>query len=162
MKDVTQLSDLDQRVIRSLQSHISTGYEKSAQEVNVITNAIRQGKIRLTRQHDGLASFEDLAGDCFNPDANPSVPSDQLKREATNFRNRLIRSGAWVMTAEYWTGRYWEGLLGCEGNSIGGFVGNDFFGSGYELQVMQAVLDAYNAQELDSDGFVIDPFRNAA
>lgn len=159
---ISQLPTLDQKVIKALNTHLSTGYEKSQSDVESITLAVRQGKIRLTRMADDCASFDDLAGDCFNPDANPSVDAEQLKREAKNFRNRIARSGAWIMVSEYWTGRHWESLEGIDGNSIGGFVGHDFFGSGYEKQVMQAALDAYNAQDLDDNGFVIDPFLKAS
>jgi hypothetical protein len=104
----------------------------------------------------------DLKGDAFNPEVNPDIPADQLKREERSFEARIRRSGAWVMISEYWTGRYWERHGDMMDNIIGGFVGHDFFGSGYELQVMQSALDGYNSQELDNAGFVIDPFRKAA
>lgn len=158
----SKLPALDQKVIKALEKHLSTGYEKSSQDVEKITQAVRQGKIRLTRMTDDDASFDDLAGDIFTPAANPSVDAEQLKREAKNFRNRIARSGVWIMVSEYWTGRQWESFVGIGHNAIGGFVGHDFFGSGYELQVMETALDAYNAQPLDENGFVIDPFLRAA
>lgn len=154
----SQITELDQKVIKSLKEQVSTGYVKSGDDVEAVALAIRQGKIRLNRQTDSQACFDDLAGDCFNPDANPSVDAEQLKQEAKEFRERISEFGAWVMISEYWTGREWESLFDIDGNAIGGFVGDDFFGSGYELQVMEAAMESYNAQPLDEYGFVVDPF----
>lgn len=160
--NIKNLPDLDQRVIKSLKEHLSTGYEKSNEAVQAVIDAIQLGKIRLTRQADIHGGFEELAGDCFNPAANPSVPAEKLKREAENFRRKIRRTGVWAMISEYWTGREWKRFDNITDNIIGGFVGHDFFGSGYELQVMEAALEAYNQQDLDAEGFVIDPFRKAA
>jgi hypothetical protein len=152
-----RLSEANEKVIKSLKSHLKTGYEADAQRVNALEIAIRQGKISLGRSIDDLASFADLAGDVFDPEVNDNIDAAQLKREEKAFKARINRSGSWVFESSFWTGREWE-----YADVIGGFVGWDFIGSGYEAQVLEAALDAYNKQDLDAEGFVIDPFRNAA
>lgn len=156
MLPIENLPDIDQKVISSLKSHLKTGYENQPSLVADIENAVCMGKIRLTRTDDVCATFYDLAGDCFNPEVNPAIDPALLKREESAFKARVRNSGAWEYTSEYWDGRKW-----CLSDSIGGFVGWDFMGSGYELQVMQSALNEYNAQRLDVAGFVIDPYRVA-
>ena len=139
------ISDLDKKVIKSLKAQLASGYKHDDSGVEAIIQAVRLGKIRITRERD-LINMYDLKGDAFNPEVNPDIPADQLKREERSFEARIRRSGAWVMISEYWTGRYWERHGDMMDNIIGGFVGHDFFGSGYELQVMQSALDGYNSQ----------------
>ena len=154
---VTELNNASQRVIDSLKKHLTTGYEKDREAIEGIEHALRQGKIRLVRFNDDTASFEDLAGDCFNPEVNEGIPAEQLKREEVNFKTRIRRAGKWAYQSQMWTGRDWV-----VSDTIGGFVGWDFMGSGYELQVMQEALEAYHQQLLNAEGFVVDPYLRAA
>jgi len=108
-----------------------------------VIKAIKQGKIRVINVRDedyDLTSFDKLYG------------ADSIKRRAMNL-------GVYTAEAQYWTGREWEGLVGIKNNTISGFIGTDFIGSGSELQLLEAALTAYNNQNLDTEGFVIDPFR---
>lgn len=108
-----------------------------------VIKAIKQGKIRVINVRDedyDLTSFDELEG------------AELIKRRAMNL-------GVYTAEAQYWTGREWEGLVGIKNNTISGFIGTDFIGSGSELQLLEAALTAYNNQNLDTEGFVIDPFR---
>lgn len=108
-----------------------------------VIKAIKQGKIRVINVRDedyDLTSFDEL--ECVG----------LIKRRAMNL-------GVYTAEAQYWTGREWEGLVGIKNNTISGFIGTDFIGSGSELQLLEAALTAYNNQNLDAEGFVIDPFR---
>ena len=153
------ISTLDIKIIAALQKQFKDGFITDEKSINEVINAIMLGKIRITKIADEISTFEDLSGDIFNEEANPDIPPLILKKEKTSFKRRINNSGVWTMLSEYWNGREWENLIGIDENSISGFVGNDFFGSFYELQLMQAALDAYNNQLLDSEGFVLDPFR---
>jgi len=156
------ISKLNEKLVKSLNAHLESGYEKDKVQVNRIIDAIKNGKISIGRDEDDHCSFDDLAGDCFNPDANPDIDPAKLKREENAYKAKIRRSGVWGYRSSYWTGRSWEDSEGLEHSAICGFVGFEFFGSGYELQVMEEALDAYNRQQLDADGFVIDPFRMAS
>ena len=151
--NISNLDQLSGKLIKSL----SGGYENN-EEVEAIISAVSLGKIMLSKTEDSCIRYEDLAGDIFNSKVNNDIPAAQLKKEEKAFKARISRSGTWVMSASYWTGREWECLTGIDDNMIGGFIGYDFFGSGYELQIMGSALEAYNKQILDSNGFVVDPY----
>lgn len=157
MRNIEHLQEAEKKVIASLQKHVVSGYKRNLQVVNHIETAIREGKIQLRRSADDYASFDDLAGEVFNPGVNPSIEPERLKLEAKKFRTRIRNAGVWVFQSFYWTGREW-----ISSDAIGGFVGWDFIGSGYELQVLESALNDYNKQALDVEGFVIDPFRAVA
>lgn len=152
------LTSLDKRVISSLKAHVVSGYEKDELRVNRVIDAVKAGKISVSREQDQHSTFKDLCGDVFNPAVNTDIPPAELKRQERAYRQRFYKTGCWVMIARYWTGRYWEDSNGMSDNVIGGFVGYDFFGSGYELQMLEEALMAYERQDLDERGFVRDPF----
>jgi len=157
-----KLSTLNAKLIKSLNAHLESGYEKDKALVNRIIDAVKVGKISIGRDEDDHCSFDDLAGDCFNPDVNPDIDPAKLKREENTYKAKIRRYGVWTYQSSYWTGRSWEDSDYLEHSAICGFVGSDFFGSGYEVQIMEEALDAYNRQQLDADGFVVDPFRMAS
>lgn len=156
MVPVKDLETASQKVIKSLKKHLGTGYETNAELVGRIEAAIRLGKIKLTRSEDDC-SFAELAGDIFTPEVHDNIEPAKLKREEKAYKARIRNSGQWFYQSWYWDGRSWN-----RSDSIGGFVGWDFMGSGYELQVMDEALTEYNQQPLDAAGFVIDPYRTAA
>ena len=147
--------------IKALAKQLDTGNQLNVQGVEELTRAILAGKIRVEAQADTTWRFEELAGDVFNPEVNKDLCSKQLKREERNFKARIQRAGVWFVESSYWTGRSWESIEGISDNAISGFVGTDFFGSGYEYQLLESALIAYKKQELDADGYVIDPLRKA-
>lgn len=155
------ISKLDKKLIASLKKLLANGYYTNSAEIETIILAIKQGKVSITRIVDEHSLAEDLEGDMFCPKTNPSIDPAILKKEKKAFKERVRNSGVWTIVSRYWTGRHWEDMDNICHNSLSGFVSNDFFGSGYELQLIDAALTAYNEQALDANGFVIDPFLSA-
>lgn len=151
---------LSKMAVKSLAKQLDQGAQFNEVGCKVLAKAVLQGKIKVQAYADTFWRYEELAGDVFCPQANKDVCPTQLKREERNFKARIRRAGVFFVEASYWTGREWESHIGIQDNVICGFVGNDFIGSGYEFQMLQAALDAYNAQPLGDDGFVIDPMRD--
>ena len=100
-----------------------------------IIKAIKQGKIKFDKYEDDDYSFAQLAGDCFNPYCNEDIPPATLKKRAAAFKRRISTAGVWFIQSSYWTGRSWEGTKDIIDNSIGGFVGNDFFVSSNSINI---------------------------
>jgi hypothetical protein len=159
MKD-NQVNALSKMAVKSLAKQLDLSTQLDVKGCETLAKAVLQGKIKVEAHNDTFWRYEDLAGDVFCPKVNSDVCPKQLKREERNFKARIRRAGVFFVEASYWTGREWESHAGIQDNVICGFVGNDFIGSGYEFQMLQAALDAYNAQRLDDDGFVIDPMRD--
>lgn len=157
MIPIGELTEINRRVIASIKGQQEDQGTPVDTFEQAIERAVRQGQIRLARFRDDDATFEELAGDCFNPAVNDSIPVAQLKREEINFKARIRRSGTWLYQSQFWTGREWEAA-----DVMGGFVGWDFMGSGYEAQLMAAALESYQGQPLDAAGFAIDPYLRAA
>lgn len=95
------------------------------------------GLVELRGEPDEWVSFDDLAGDGYDPEANPDVNPNVLKKQEEAFRRRIEGAGVYVYSSEYLLP---DGTTE-QADIIGGFVGDDFFGSGYEPQVMEAALD---------------------
>lgn len=158
------LNELNIKLIKAIETHMATGYYMLNQhkDCNEVIEAIKVGKIRLTLVRDDDYDIDDLCGDCFDPIVNCDVSKNVLSRQRNSFLRRVREQGVHCAVSEYWTGRDWESFEGVEHNVIGGFVGQDVLGSGYELQLMEAALTAYFAQLLDADGYVVDPFKLTA
>lgn len=121
-----------------------------------LQSAVLLGKIRLGKVKDDIHSIDDLMGDCFDPILNTDIPPGQLKKDKSAFLRRVSAQSVWAFYVEYWDGREWH-----QSDMCGGFVGNDFFGSGYEVGFANEAFTAYQAQTLDADGYVIDVYRQA-
>ena len=83
----------------------------------------RDGLAYIAKEEDAYYTFADHAGDCFDPTVNTDIDPEELKRQERRERARMSRQGAWYHTLH---------VDGVEGDCIGGFVGNDFYGSGYD------------------------------
>lgn len=142
---------LDKKAIKAIVEHVKTGYYSSCY---LTILGIKQGKIRLRATEDNYYCIKSILGDLFSPYENPEICPKLLLKQEKAYKAKVYRNKVWTMYGEYWTGREW-----IECDSIGGFVGNDFFGSGYEMQVLGQALDNYNSQQLDRAGYVIDPFK---
>lgn len=94
-------------------------------------------RVRIVEMPDHHAEMDDLKGDCFNPDVNSDINRNRLTREEREFEERVNRDGVHGYRAEYWDGAEW-----IEADSIWGFVGDDFIGSGYDDDLMESTLDA--------------------
>lgn len=102
----------------------------------------RDGIAILSAEEDTLCDIVDHLGDTYNPEVNPTIPKEELARQERNERARFKRQGVFYMTLT---------VLGTEtDSSIGGFVGKDFYHSGYDidyyvnaLSVVKERLPAY-------------------
>jgi len=113
-------------------------------------------RLRIVEYPDYGLSFEDLTGDCFCPKANPDIKPEILERKSKEYAKKVQREGVWFYDAQIWNGDCWESV-----DSIGGFVGDDFIGSGHEDDLMESAIDALNkcidetaeeiAQEIESE-----------
>ena len=96
--------------------------------------------IRLRILPDEGMSYEDLAGDCFNPDLHSN------KRELVSQEKAFIREieieGVWGVVGEYWNGETWE-----HADSCWGFIGDHWQESGHDETIMQEAMDAFNSQD---------------
>ena len=77
----------------------------------------------ITKEKDEFYQFSDHAGDCYCPIANPDIDAGELKKQERRERARFNRQGVYFHTLV---------VAGQDIDSIGGFVGDDFYGSGYD------------------------------
>jgi hypothetical protein len=54
--------------------------------------------------------WEDLEGDTFNPEANPDINPNVLKREQKAYRERVEREGVWCLVGYVKTNDGWESV----------------------------------------------------
>ncbi|AFV81336.1 hypothetical protein F862_gp104 [Vibrio phage vB_VpaS_MAR10] len=89
------------------------------------------GLATITKETDSFYTFADHAGDCYNAEANPDIDPAELRRQRKNELARFNRQGVY----------YHELLIDGESfGSIGGFVGNDFYGSGYDIDFYKTAI----------------------
>lgn len=81
------------------------------------------GLATIEKHEDNFYTFTDHAGDCYCPITNGDIDPKELRRQEKNERARFNRQGCFYIVLN---------VLGNELDSIGGFVGNDFYGSGYD------------------------------
>ena len=96
-------------------------------------NILRNDGLAAVEVHkDQYATFSDVVGYMFDPEVNDNLDPKDLKREERNYRALVNRRGIW-----------WVQLVadGNELDSIGGFVGDDFWGSGYDVDFANEALD---------------------
>lgn len=101
--------------------------------------AVAEGLVRLTVHPDYDADIEDLAGDAYNPIANPEIQPHILTRQYKEFADRVNREGVWGIQSEH--------KCQCCGqwvkdDAVWGFVGDDWEGSGYDLDLKAVALAA--------------------
>jgi hypothetical protein len=96
--------------------------------------------VRLEREPDDQ-SFDDLHGDCYVREVNTDINPNVLNKQRMEAEQRLEDEGQWVIIAQF-------NAFNDDGtpewhtaDTIGGFVGEDFFGSGYEEDLRLAALD---------------------
>lgn len=94
--------------------------------------------VRIIARPDECSTIEDLEGDSYNPRVNPETPARILARERAEFVDRVNRDGVW--------GHIAQSRCPCCGqwrdhDSIWGFVGDDFDGSGYDTNLMQSAIE---------------------
>lgn len=93
--------------------------------------------VRLVVKADEFCDMDDLKGDTYNPEANPSIPASRLEREEKEFEEKVNREGVYGLVGEYRCPHCGEWK---QADSCWGFVGQEF--GGYEYDIMQLTLDA--------------------
>lgn len=106
-------------------------FEKIAALKACFGQLVRDGLASITKTEDDFLSFADHAGDVYCPDTNSDIEPAELKRQERCERARMNRQGAWIHSLI---------VQGEEEDSIGGFVGDDFYGSGYDHEFYQVAL----------------------
>lgn len=109
-----------------------------AETMAKLTAAHTLGLFRVVLERDEHFSFADLCGDTYNPAANPDIPAEQLKKEKAAYRSRVNRQGVWgaVLELRAATDEQFN-----NDQSIWGFVGMDFVGSGYDTDFCLAAVE---------------------
>jgi len=92
----------------------------------------KDGVAIVHKNADAYYTFADHEGDCFDPVVNDNIDPAELKRERKREMSRFNRQGAWYHTLE---------VLNVELDSIAGFVGNDFYGSVYEIEFYNSAFE---------------------
>src|SRR6185437_12918227 len=78
------------------------------------------GRVRLRLKEDSISPADDF-------DGSP--------RDLQEARDRASRDGMWGVCAEFWNGVEWV-----EVDATWGFIGDDWKGSGYDVDLMQSAL----------------------
>lgn len=92
----------------------------------------RDGLALIQKKEDNFYTFADHEGDCFDPSVNSDISPEELKRQRKRERARFNRQGVWYHTLV---------VLHEERDSIGGFVGDDFYCSGYDTDFYNQAFD---------------------
>ena len=90
----------------------------------------KDGLASISKESDSFCSMGDLKGDSFEPDLHDIDPKE-LKRQERNFEQRVYRNGVHFHQLT---------VMDNELDSIGGFVANDFYGSGYDSEFYNQAL----------------------
>jgi len=93
---------------------------------------------RFETAPDDWYTFDDHEGDTYSPAANPDIKPAILDRERKAELDRANREGFYVLSVQVRESddAQWETLDSC-----GGFLGDDWRGSGYDLDMMRVAVD---------------------
>jgi hypothetical protein len=100
----------------------------------------RLEKLKLVRFRvvpDTHFDCEDLKGDMFNTTRNTDIDPEVLAQEEKAFEERVYYDGVWGIVTEYSEGGLWTFA-----DSVWGFVGNDWQGSGYDEDLKKSAIIA--------------------
>jgi hypothetical protein len=90
----------------------------------------KDGLASISKESDSFCSMSDLKGDLFKPDLHV-IDQKELKRQERNFERRVYRNGV----------HFHRLVVMCKDvDAIGGFVANDFYGSGYDSEFYNQAL----------------------
>ena len=84
---------------------------------------MRDGLAHIKKLPDDMLSFGDTVGDTYDPNTNNDILPSVLKQQENRARARFNKQGTFYHQLV---------VLGNEKDCIGGFVGNDFYGSDYD------------------------------
>jgi len=110
----------------------------SSLDIKRVSAAYKLGLFRVVLVEDDTYSFEELCGDVYSPEANPDVDVTVLARQKRAFRARVNKDGVYGSVAQVRETPLDEWVVI---ESIWGFVGDDFIGSGYESDFINAASE---------------------
>lgn len=131
------------------------------------STALHAAKIKLTwKAADGYEFWGDLPPDEGEPglvrlvlrhdNDSPADDFDGSERDLKAARERANRDGMWGIESQFWDGAEWQ-----YADSCWGFIGDDWKGSGYDVDLMASALDALRvhnlAQTICDSPFAYDP-----
>lgn len=90
----------------------------------------KEGIVELIRERDYDYSIENLEGDTYKPELHPEIPEETILKEKKAFQQKVEEEGVWIVIVKVGN---WQ-------DSIGGFVGNEWEGSGYDEDMMEAAI----------------------
>jgi hypothetical protein len=102
-----------------------------------------EGVVRLRVEPDDIYHPDNLFGDVYNPEANPDIPPERLKRAEQEEIDRVNREGVWGLITEYYdhySGKWTEAF------SCWGFIGDDWKDSGYDTDAKDMAITEYYSQ----------------
>ncbi|MDC8832828.1 hypothetical protein [Alteromonas gilva] len=124
-------SNPDRYAFKTEEEALKRYLEMGAQEA-MFERIEADGLARITKELDEYFTFADHAGDIYNPECNPDIPKDELKKQERRERARFNRQGVHYHSLF---------VMGVQEDSIAGFVGNDFYGSGYESDFYRTAVE---------------------
>ncbi len=104
---------------------------EAAKAKGIFQQLEKDGVSIITRDSDQYYTFADHEGDMFDPDINNNIDPEELKTQRRRELGRFNRNGVWCHTLF---------VLGEEIECMGGFVGKDFYGSGYDSDFYASAL----------------------
>lgn len=122
-------------------------YRRIAEKEILYEALEHMGLARINMEPDDDWSIEDLEGEMFDPRVNTDINPNTLKKEQASYRRRVNEEGVHAAVLEV---RNDIGEPFQEIECVGGFVGDDFYGSGCDDDFRAAAIDA-----------VLDPIRQS-
>lgn len=115
------------------------------------SQALRNARIKLAWEAAGGVEVDEWEAERFEQpdcghvrlflavDSDPSsaFDGDFSERDLAELRERANRDGVCGVCAQFWDGSEWVHV-----DSVWGFIGNDWRGSGYDIDLMSAALEA--------------------
>jgi hypothetical protein len=130
------------------QTDAQTAYEEAIRQDKIerLWSEYEDESVRLLIKPDENATIEDLEGDSFNPLANPDINPRKLAQDKEDFIEKVNRDGVWGIISQV-------KCTCCDSwltvDSVWGFIGDDWKGSGYDLDCMQSALEKAGLWETD-------------
>jgi hypothetical protein len=113
-------------------------FQRSA-EIRWALDRFKEQRLVAIHENPDDLSFDDLHGDTFDVTIDHGINVNVVRKQRAEAMDRLEQEGQWAMEAVFRD----PGEDGWHSaDSIGGFVGEDFWGSGYEDDLRIAALEA--------------------
>lgn len=114
--------------------------------IDTMINHPRLNEFSLIEDADDDYTMSDLEGDSYDPKCHPDLDPDHLASDRESFHDRVNRDGVWSYVLIH------NEVHRCDCpycpkstskviESIGGFIGQDFFGSGHDLEFVSTMND---------------------